>query len=70
VQEYNINYSAFGKSLLTYKRCWKLCPQTIVNKNWIKQPVLHFNRRLTTAYSETTAHFNGIFDAVNQTYVP
>jgi hypothetical protein len=42
--------------------------------NWIKQlhtfPVLHFNRCLTTKYSETTAHFNGNFDTDNQLYVP
>jgi hypothetical protein len=45
-----------------------------VSKNWIKQlhnsPVLHFNRCLTTEYSETTAHFNGNFDTDNQIYVP
>jgi hypothetical protein len=48
--------------------------RTIVNKNWIKQlhtlRVLHFNRCLTTEYSETTAHFNGYFDTDNQIYVP
>jgi hypothetical protein len=42
--------------------------------NWIKQlhtlPVLHFNRCLTTEYSETTAHFIGNFDTDNQIYVP
>jgi hypothetical protein len=42
--------------------------------NWIKQlhtlPVLHFNRFLTTKYSETTAHFNGNFDIGNQIYAP
>jgi hypothetical protein len=47
---------------------------TIVIKNWIKQlhtlPVLHFNRCLTTEYSETTAHCNGNFDTDNQIYVP
>jgi hypothetical protein len=41
---------------------------------WIKQshtlPVLHFNRCLTTEYSETTAHCNGNFDTDNQIYVP
>jgi hypothetical protein len=67
-------YSAFGKSLCTYKRCWKWCPRTKVSKNWIKQlhtlPVLHSNRCLTTEYSETTAHFNGNFDTDNQIYVP
>jgi hypothetical protein len=26
-------YSAFGKSLCTYKRCWKWCPRAIVSKN-------------------------------------
>jgi hypothetical protein len=31
---------------------------------------LHFNRCLTTEYSETTAHFNGNFDTDNQIYVP
>jgi hypothetical protein len=39
--------------------------------NWIKQlhtlPVLHFNRCLTSEYSETTAHFNGNFYTGNQT---
>jgi hypothetical protein len=48
--------------------------RNIVSKNWIKQlhtlPVLHFNRYLTTEYSETTAHFNGNFDTDNQIYVP
>jgi hypothetical protein len=48
--------------------------RTIVSKNWIKQlhtlPVLHFNRGLSTEYSETTAHFNGNFDTDNQIYVP
>jgi hypothetical protein len=48
--------------------------RTIVSKNWIKQlhtlPVLHFNRSLTTEYSETTAHFNGKFATDNQIYVP
>jgi hypothetical protein len=67
-------YSAFGKSLCAYKRCWKWYPRTIVSKNWIKQlhtlPVLHFNRCLTTEYSETTTHFNGNFDIDNQIYVP
>jgi hypothetical protein len=46
----------------------------IGSKNWIKQlrtaPVLHFNRCLTTEYSETTAYFNGNFDIDNQIYVP
>jgi hypothetical protein len=32
--------------------------------------VLHFNRCLTTEYSETTTHFNGNFDTDNQIYVP
>jgi hypothetical protein len=31
-------------------------------------PVLHFNRCLTTEYSETTAHFNVSFDTDNQMY--
>jgi hypothetical protein len=31
---------------------------------------LHFNRCLTTEYSETTAHSNGNFDTDNQIYVP
>jgi hypothetical protein len=68
------NYSAFRKSLCTYKRCWKRCPRSIVSKSWIKQlhtlPVLHYNRCLTTEYSETTAHFNGNFDTDNQIYIP
>jgi hypothetical protein len=34
-------YSAFGKSLCTYKRCWKWCPRTIASKDWIKQ-LTHF----------------------------
>jgi hypothetical protein len=33
-------------------------------------PELHFNRCLTTVYSETTAHFNGNFDTDNQIDVP
>jgi hypothetical protein len=45
-----------------------------VRNNWIKQlhdlPVLHFNRCLTTEYSEATAHFNANFDTDNQIYVP
>jgi hypothetical protein len=48
--------------------------RTKVSKNRIKYlnalPVLHFNRCLTTEYSETTAHFNGKFDTDNQIYVP
>jgi hypothetical protein len=32
-------------------------------------PVLHFNRCLTSEYSETTAHFNGNFNTDNQIYV-
>jgi hypothetical protein len=46
----------------------------LYSKNWIKQihtlPELHFNRCLTTEYSETTAHFNGNFDTDNKVYVP
>jgi hypothetical protein len=67
-------YSAFGKSLCTYKRCLKCYLRTTVSKNWIKQlhslPVLQFNLCLTTEYSKTTAHFNGNFDTDNQIYVP
>jgi hypothetical protein len=41
----------------------------IESKNLMKPlntlPVLHFNRGLTTEYSETTAHFNGKFDTNN-----
>jgi hypothetical protein len=41
-----------------------------VSKNWIKQshtlPVFHFNRCLTTEYSEKTAHCNGNFDTDKQ----
>jgi hypothetical protein len=48
--------------------------RTIVSKNWVKQlhtlPELHFNRCLTTEYSETTVHFNGNFDTDDQIYVP
>jgi hypothetical protein len=33
-------------------------------------PVLHFNRYLTTEYSETTPQFNGNFDIDNRLYVP
>jgi hypothetical protein len=66
-------YSAFGRSLYTYKRC-SSTERTIMSKNWIKQlhalPVLHFNRCLTAEYSEITAHFNDNFDTVNQIYVP
>jgi hypothetical protein len=68
-----ILYSEFVKSLGTYKTRSSI-ERTIVSKNRIKQlhnlPVLHFNRCLTTKYSETTAHFNGNFDADNQIYVP
>jgi hypothetical protein len=68
-----ILHSAFGKSLCTYKTRPSI-ERIIVSKNWIKQlhtlPVLHFNRCLTTEYSETTAHFNGNFDTDNQIYVP
>jgi hypothetical protein len=43
-------YSAFRKSLCTYKRCSSI-ERTIVSKNWIKQlhtlPALHFNSCLT-----------------------
>jgi hypothetical protein len=66
-------YSAYGKSLCTYKTRSSI-ERTIASKNWIKQlhtlPVLHFNRCLTTEYSETTAHFSGNFDTDNQMYVP
>jgi hypothetical protein len=69
----NSMYSVFEKSLCTYKRC-SLTERTTVSKNWIKQlhtlPVLHFNRCLTTEYSETIAHFNGNFDTDNQIYIP
>jgi hypothetical protein len=48
--------------------------ERLYSKNWTKQfhtlPVLHFNRCLTTEYSQTTAHFNGNFDTDNQIYVP
>jgi hypothetical protein len=48
--------------------------RTIMRKNWIKQlhtlPVLHFNRCLTTEYSETTAHCNDNFGTDNIIYVP
>jgi hypothetical protein len=64
--------SAFRKSLCTYKDTY-LIERTIVSKNWIKQlhtsPVLHFDRCLTTEYSETTAHCNGDFGTDNQIYV-
>jgi hypothetical protein len=67
-------YSVFRKSLCTYKRCWQSIERTIVSKNGIKQlhilTVLHFNRCLTTEYSEITAHFNGNFDTDNQIYIP
>jgi hypothetical protein len=70
---YGIIYSSIGKSLCTYKRCWKWCPRTIVSKTLIKKlhtlPVLHFNRCLTTEYSETTAQFNVNFDTDNQIQV-
>jgi hypothetical protein len=56
-------YSAFGKSLFTYKRCWIRFSWTIVSKILITQlhtlPVLHFNRCLTNGYCETTGRFNG-----------
>jgi hypothetical protein len=48
--------------------------KSLYSKNRIKQlhtlPVLHFNRCLTTEYSQTTAHCNGNFDTDNQIYVP
>jgi hypothetical protein len=48
--------------------------QTIVSKKWIKKlhtlPVLHFDRCLTTEYSETTARCNGNFDTDSQIYAP
>jgi hypothetical protein len=66
-------YSAFVKSLCTYERCLKSIERSIVSKTWIKQlhtlPVLHFNRCLTTEYSEKTAHCNGNFGTDNQIYV-
>jgi hypothetical protein len=69
-----IRHNEFGKSLCTYKMCWESIERIIVSKNWIKQlhtlPVLHFKRCLTTEYSETTAHFNGNFDADKKFYVP
>jgi hypothetical protein len=47
---------------------------TTVSKNWTKQwhslPVLHFNRCLTTEYSETAAHCNGNFGTDSQMYGP
>jgi Pyruvate/2-oxoacid:ferredoxin oxidoreductase delta subunit len=71
---WSASYRVFGKSLCTFKRCWKWCPQTTVSKIWIKQlhtlPVLHFNRCLTTKCSETTAHFNGNLGTDKQIYVP
>jgi hypothetical protein len=67
-------YSAFGKSLCTYKRYWIRFSWIVVSRIWIKQlhtlPVLHFNRCLTTEYYETTAYFNGNFDNDNQIHVP
>jgi hypothetical protein len=66
-------YSAFRKSLCTYKRSCSI-ERTIVSKNWIKQLhtllVLHVNRCLTTEHSKTTAHFNANFDTDNQIYLP
>jgi hypothetical protein len=47
-------YSEFGKSLCTYKRCWKWCSRTIVSKQLHTLPVLHLSRCLTTEYSETS----------------
>jgi hypothetical protein len=48
--------------------------RTVVSKNWIKQLntllVLHFNRCLTTEYSEKTAYFNVNCYPDNQIYVP
>jgi hypothetical protein len=68
-----IKYIAFGKSVCTFKKRYSI-ERIIVSKTWIKQlhtlPVLHFNRCLTTEYSEITAHFNGNFDTDNQIYVP
>jgi hypothetical protein len=48
---------------------FEVTEKIIVSKNWIKQPVLHFNCCLTNEYSETTPHFNGNFDTDNQIYV-
>jgi hypothetical protein len=48
--------------------------ERLYSKNWIKQlhtlPVLHFNRCLTTEYSQTTALFNGNFYTDKQICVP
>jgi hypothetical protein len=48
--------------------------RNMASKKWIKQlhtlPVLHFNRCLTTEYSETREHFNGSFDTDDKIYVP
>jgi hypothetical protein len=61
------------KMYSTRKTCSSI-ERTIVSKNWIKQlyslPVLHFNRCLTTEYSETTVHYNGNYDTDNQIYTP
>jgi hypothetical protein len=46
----------------------------LYSEDCIKQlhtlPVVHFNRCLTTEYSETTAHCNGNLDADNPIYIP
>jgi hypothetical protein len=48
--------------------------KTTISKILIKQlhtlPVLHFNRCLTTEYSETAAHCNDNFDTDNRITVP
>jgi hypothetical protein len=43
-----------------------LKPFNFISKHFLQICVLHFNRCLTTEYSETTVHFNGNFDTDNQ----
>jgi hypothetical protein len=51
------NYSAFGKSLCTYVRCWS----DVYERLYRPEPELN---------NETSAHFNGTFDTDNQIYIP
>jgi hypothetical protein len=68
-----LKYSAFGKSLCTYvesdvhERLYRPEPRM---KQLNTLPISHFNRCLTTEYSEATAHLNGNFDTDNQIYLP
>jgi hypothetical protein len=68
------SYTVRSESRCALTKTRSSIERTIVTKNLIKQlrtlPVLHFNRCLTTEYSETIAHFNDSFDTDNQVYIP